>query len=792
MLYLAHEFQSGGGTRALLALVVALLGALACTGSNDDPEPLALRVDPLSIVFREPGEAGRLEAFALDADGTWSALSAAEVEFASSDPGVATVGADGVVTSIAPGGVDVVATHRGVSTYAPIIVYAPFVPVPPFDPSRVVRLGDDGPEIVVNRLIVEPAGDAYDPALARAIAADHGGNVLRDWDALGRFLLEFGIDRLDALGDILSRMEQDRRVASWHLDFMFEPAQSGPSEDPASPSFAYAAARIPEAATTLSSIQLPPVHIAVIDHFPDFSDRNGDMVVRSQAEALSDLFPNAERVYSPDWVCDHEGRRKQDPDPRIHGTHGTAVTSIISGGSSIIVGGSGPEIAGSAGAVPHYLHLYCMEGLSILDRLKGEGASISNALDHLKRADEKIAVVNISLGTTCDPEQVLRFLRRSGEGFAPHGLLVEAVEILDETVGLPGPAVDALRNVCRAWYGFDEFDDMPNTVFVIAADNTAVDVQNWYPAAYGKDKDNVMAVSGLHHEVNPPNRICGFAYGEGVTVAAEGARVHFHKPNGFVERGAGTSFSAPLVSGVAAMLRSINPDLSPAEISEILVATARDVTVDTPFRRDEDGNPRCGDAPPATWKDLDAVKAVEYVLDLESTRQVRDKLFGSAEEQQRDQAIVTPCRAWRYQQACAAVLHTVEEYWEQASTSFVVDLREFPEAFIREIYRQSRRTPGVSHGIGTVRFVGRYRHMVLWVCPPRKCRGRASVWRGNRGSQNCAYEVQCRNSGDDGHAYRPGSVAAGCGYPELFDYPTHRDHLGCEEVPSSDFVGRPL
>ena len=510
------------------------------------------------------------------------------------------MGADGVVTSIAPGGVDVVATHRGVSTYAPIIVYAPFVPVPPFDPSRVVRLGDDGPEIVVNRLIVEPAGDAYDPALARAIAADYGANVLRDWDALGKFLLEFGIDRLDALGDILSRMEQDRRVASWQLDFMFEPAQSGPSEDPDSPSFAYAVARIPEAADILADIAtLFPVHIAVIDNFfPKSLSRNQHQLQRE----LLDLFPNARDVYFPDWQCgkddedDNRVRRPRRPgqvqgDDEDENEHGTAVTSVISGSDEQV------KIIGSAGkVVPHFLHLYCHNGAA---------DSIENSINHMKKTTGTANwIVNMSFA-------------------AGHCNLIK-------------------QGFARLWrpqscdYGV-MFRGMSDAIFVAGAGNSPVDVRDIVPAAFAADNDNVIAIGGLVHQIDPPNRVCGFAYGDGITVAAEGARIHFRSTNGTIEFSGGTSLAAPLVSGVAAMLRSINPELTPGEISEIIVDTARDVTVDTPTRVDEQG-PRCGDAPPATWKDLDAVKAVEHVLDLESTSHARAQRLGSAEEQLRDQA----------------------------------------------------------------------------------------------------------------------------------------------------------
>ena len=157
--------------------------------------------NPRTIVFREVGESARLEVRGLYSDGAERPLpdqSGSTVAFRSSDPAVAEVDADGLITSVAPGGVDVSVEYEGFSANVPIIVYAPVVEVPPYDPQRVVTL-DSGMAFVVNRVIVRPIGDVYDSRLAHEIAADQGADIFAEWRNLGRLGWSWTLTRLTNL-----------------------------------------------------------------------------------------------------------------------------------------------------------------------------------------------------------------------------------------------------------------------------------------------------------------------------------------------------------------------------------------------------------------------------------------------------------------------------------------------------------------------------------------------------------------------------------------------------------------
>ena len=109
-----------------------------------------------------------------------------------------------------------------------------------------------------------------------------------------------------------------------------------------------------------------------------------------------------------------------------------------------------------------------------------------------------------------------------------------------------------------------------DVVVIAAAGNTgSPDVS--YPAAYPA----VIAVGATDAD----GRLTAFSsYGEQIDVVAPGWQLLTTSvgPGGPYTEVTGTSFSAPLVSGVAALLRGQDPDLSATEIAQRLTATARD------------------------------------------------------------------------------------------------------------------------------------------------------------------------------------------------------------------------
>jgi subtilisin family serine protease len=120
-----------------------------------------------------------------------------------------------------------------------------------------------------------------------------------------------------------------------------------------------------------------------------------------------------------------------------------------------------------------------------------------------------------------------------------------------------------------------------NVLVVAAAGNTPEERAN-YPAAI----ESVMAVASI----GPNDSVTDFSsFGAYVDIAAPGVDIlsAYIGGNERLIRATGTSASAPFVSGAAALLVSVRPDLSAAAITELLTYTA--VDIGTPGRDDHFG-----------------------------------------------------------------------------------------------------------------------------------------------------------------------------------------------------------
>jgi subtilisin family serine protease len=106
-------------------------------------------------------------------------------------------------------------------------------------------------------------------------------------------------------------------------------------------------------------------------------------------------------------------------------------------------------------------------------------------------------------------------------------------------------------------------------VIVAAAANASTNTP-YYPAAL----PNVIAVSAVDQNDN----LASFSnYGNWITVSAPGVSVYTTANGGGYLYGSGTSVSSPIVAGLAALVFSANPNLTNAQVVNLITSNADDV-----------------------------------------------------------------------------------------------------------------------------------------------------------------------------------------------------------------------
>lgn len=139
----------------------------------------------------------------------------------------------------------------------------------------------------------------------------------------------------------------------------------------------------------------------------------------------------------------------------------------------------------------------------------------------------------------------------------------------------PGPAN---QDIARVWRDFLKKMAIahPKVLFVAAAgnENGALDGANY--SIGGHPLPNLMTVGAVTNDGKRASfsNYAGGGDGE-VSIAAPGEDVMLGiGPDGKPVVDSGTSFATPQVTGAAALLRSVNPDLTAAEIKKILIDSA--------------------------------------------------------------------------------------------------------------------------------------------------------------------------------------------------------------------------
>jgi subtilisin family serine protease len=148
------------------------------------------------------------------------------------------------------------------------------------------------------------------------------------------------------------------------------------------------------------------------------------------------------------------------------------------------------------------------------------------------------------------------------------------------------------QNVCvinASWSGSGGSDSLFNAikkageagiVFVCAAGNGGddnrgddLDVTPAYPAAWSEQLGSVISVTALDRADEFSSIFYNYSFTK-VDVGAPGVNVLSTYPGGSYVTSSGTSMATPHVSGIAALLFSYEPQLTPAQVKERIVRTA--------------------------------------------------------------------------------------------------------------------------------------------------------------------------------------------------------------------------
>ena len=205
----------------------------------------------------------------------------------------------------------------------------------------------------------------------------------------------------------------------------------------------------------------------------------------------------------------------------------------------------------------------CVGGTGVTDTI-GHGTFIAGIIGATK--DNHVGVAGIAPGVTIVP---IKSYATSETDFAAQAAGIYAAvdeyhcDILNISAGDPEIVPEVQAAIQHA---------LDEGVIVIAAAGNSGDKQLLYPASY----DGVISVSSVDKDLvlsATSNR------NDHVFVAAPGVGVYsLGRLPGTVTLSSGTSFAAPVVTGVAALLKEAWPQMTPDDFREILKNSCKDLS----------------------------------------------------------------------------------------------------------------------------------------------------------------------------------------------------------------------
>ena len=192
----------------------------------------------------------------------------------------------------------------------------------------------------------------------------------------------------------------------------------------------------------------------------------------------------------------------------------------------------------------------------------GHGTAVAGSA--AATTDNEIGVAGVAWKSLIMPLVVL-----NPENSATYADMIEAIiyaadegaNIINMSIGGPGSSIAEKEAVDYAWG--------KGVVIIACAMNWGTDVSQ-YPAAY----ENVVAVSAT----NSSDTLSSFSsYGNWIDIAAPGSGIYTTNRGGGYGYHNGTSFSSPIVAGLAALILSVEPGLTNSQVVDLIKQNADDL-----------------------------------------------------------------------------------------------------------------------------------------------------------------------------------------------------------------------
>ena len=569
-------------------------------------ELVGLITEPRGPVFTELGQRIRLEVLGVYSDGTSRAIADdAKIVFTSSAPEFVSIDPDGLMVASGNGGADITATYGGFTTQAPAVAFLPMQDIPPFDPELVYFTDEDGSAVILNRIMVHTKNE-YQPATSERIAARHDAAVIAEFAHMDAFLIETETSTMEDLEAILDQISNDPDVDEAFPDGFISAAQGPPPEtaqliaalnaEGRHDADAFAEVRLPEAwavINTLPNSKFTHVNVAVLDSGmysheckTDFKD------AKNIKNILEHEFPSGENPDDPlSRVLVHKKRTCSDQLDQI--AHGTAVVSILAAANNASPGLGGLDgqfsgILASVPDLPYYVLVYGLRSSWFQEKLDELSGSYTPIADRI--ADR--------LGGDLKPDKVNKQFRKDRFHSAMSEIYNGLEQIVNTKIKVLNISAGCSKGECheKITGAVAKFvSNSPHTLVVLAAGNDGDKRDSW-----GNMPNSVMVVGGtgvascsyvsfsVSSQTPVPNPTPGGRheqsdFGADVKIAAPYCvyAVNPKSTGGYAIK-EGTSFSAPLVSGTAALLFAIAPELTGEAVKDILVRTADEIKKCTP------------------------------------------------------------------------------------------------------------------------------------------------------------------------------------------------------------------